>query len=102
MILVDIRPRQDNKYDMHVGDEGDHFVNSDQGYENVEDVIDTARRIWPPLPTLGDVHTITWGTDVRVPAELVAAVTEALTQASEAVVMRVTYRDGKTHTERLR
>lgn len=102
MIRVEIRPRQDDKYDMYVGDEGDHFANSDQGYENVEDVIEIARRLWPPLPTFGDIHTAAWGTEVRVPSELVAGVLEAVTRASEPVVMRVNYRNGKTHTERLR
>ena len=102
MIQVNVKPRADGRYDFHVGDEGDDFANSSQGYENPADAIEIVRRIWAPLPTLGDVHTITWGTDVRVPAELVAAVTEALTQACEPVVMRVTYRDGQSHTERLR
>ena len=78
MILVDIRPRQDDKYDMYVGDEGDHFVNSNQGYERAEDCIAIARRLWPK-------GTGSFGSEV-----------------ADSIYLRVTYRDGRTWTERLR
>lgn len=99
-----IDPRHDGRYDMRVGDEGDQFVNSNQGYENAEDCIAIARRLWPPLkaPTgIGYQNDAAEG-HVTVPEDSVAAVIRAMQRGLEPVVMRVTYRDGKTHTEQLR
>lgn len=107
MILVDIKPRQDNLYDMYVGDEGDHFVNSNQGYENAEDAIAIARRLWPPLKLAADgiavaVDTGAGERTVTVPPPVVDGVKAMLTEGHDAIVMRITYRDGKTRTEQLR
>lgn len=112
MIRVEIKPRQDDLFDIWVGDEGDHFVNSHQGYENVEDAVRIARRLWPPieLPDLGEVaHAPKVDTEraavtgvVDVPREHVDAVLELLRLHTEPVIMRVTYRNGRSHTERLR
>lgn len=108
MITVMIEPRADGRYDMRVGDEGDQFVNSNQGYENAEDCIAIARRLWPPiqLPTgdglkwsvnLGDGDQLT-----EIPNDILRGAVELVAANTERVVMRVTYRDGKTHTEQLR
>lgn len=106
MILVDIKARQDDLYDMHVGDEGDHFVNSNQGYSNVEDCIAIARRLWPPMPEPGTVRPADphWfdGTPAKISQKQVEAVISEVHSMLEPVVMRVTFRDGKTRTERLR
>lgn len=110
-----IEPRADGRYDMRVGDEGDQFVNSNQGYENAEDCIAIARRLWPPiaLPAHGDpVHapevdysrtdrTVITGV-VDIPLKYATATVDLLRMKAEPVVMRVTYRTGKTHTEQLR
>lgn len=70
MIRVDVKPRQDNKFDITIADDNGHtLLNSDQGYENVEDAVAVVRRVF--------AH-------------------------GAAAVMRVEFRDGKTHTEQLR
>lgn len=94
MIRVEIKPRQDNLFDIYVGDEGDEFLNSNQGYENVEDAIAIARRLWPPLNTPDDLPGLI--------GPVFDAVCAVITSNAETVVMRVTYRNGKTMTEQLR
>lgn len=98
MITVKIDPRTDGRYDMHVGDEGDQFVNSDQGYENPAECIAIARRLWPPviLPDAG------WFDAADVSPAFLAKVVASVREKTEPVVMRVTYRNGKSHTEQLR
>lgn len=110
-IQVTVKPRQDDLYDIYVGDEGDHFVNSDQGYANVEDAERVARRLWPPLalpkfdgpvvyaPEVGD--TAVTGV-VDIPMEYAQATIDLLRMLAEPVVLTVTYRDGTSKTERLR
>lgn len=76
MIRVVVKPRSDNKFDVHIADDnGNLLLSSDQGYENVEDAEKVVRRIF----------------------SLVAAV-----GSEQAVVLRVEYRNGKTKTEQLR
>lgn len=91
MITVKIAPREDDLYDMHVGDEGDQFVNSSQGYERVVDAIKIARRLWPPIV----MPPGRWRRNAH-------RLLQAIQANTESVVMQVTFRDGKTHTERLR
>lgn len=77
MIRVDIKPRQDDRYDIYVSDDnGNALLNSNQGYENVEDAEKVARRLF--------------GRPV------------VLTGAVQTVALRVEYRSGKTKTEQLR
>lgn len=73
MILVDVKPRQDNLYDIYVSDPGDHFLNSNQGYENVEDAERIARRLWPPLPDSEEVRAALRTRDVEVPLQTITA-----------------------------
>lgn len=76
MIRVDIKPRQDDRYDIYVSDDnGNALLNSNQGYENVEDAEKVARRLFSPVVLTGGVQT---------------------------VALRVEYRSGKTKTEQLR
>ena len=76
MIRVDIKPRQDDRYDIYVSDDnGNALLNSNQGYENVEDAEKVARRLFGP---------------------------GVLTGAVQTVALRVEYRSGKTKTEQLR
>lgn len=60
-ILIEVKPREDDRYDIYVGDEGDQFVNSSQGYENPEDAVAIVRRLWPPLPKVDDLKHIDQG-----------------------------------------
>lgn len=76
MILVEVKPRADERYDIYVGDEGDAFLNSSQGYERAIDAEAIVRLLWPPTPT---------GNHPVVP-----------------ILLKVTYRDGTTKTEQLR
>lgn len=47
MIKVKIEPRNgDGLYEIHVGDAGDNFLVSHQGYENVEDAERIVRRLF--------------------------------------------------------
>lgn len=106
MIIVDIKPRQDDLYDMYVRDDGDHFVSSNQGYANVEDVEALARRMWPPID-LPHAPELKWSVDLGegmfdIPNTHIEGVLQLLRSNAEAVVMRVTYRNGKSKTERLR
>ncbi|MGV0793051.1 hypothetical protein [Mycolicibacterium sp. XJ1819] len=76
MIRVTVEPRRDNKFDITVADDNGHvLLNSDQGYENVEDAIAVVRRLFGPVVATGQIQT---------------------------VALRVEFRDGKTHTEQLR
>lgn len=76
MIRVDIKPRQDDRYDIYVSDDnGNALLNSNQGYENVEDAEKVAWRLFGPVVLTGAVQT---------------------------VALRVEYRSGKTKTEQLR
>ena len=76
MIRVDIKPRQDDRYDIYVSDDnGNALLNSNQGYENVEDAEKVARRLFGPVVLTGAVQT---------------------------VALRVEYRSGKPKTEQLR
>jgi hypothetical protein len=76
MIKVTVKPRRDNKFDVHIADDnGNELLSSNQGYENVEDAEKVVRRIF----------------------SLVAA-----TDKEQSVVLRVEYRNGKTKTEQLR
>lgn len=106
MILIEVKPRQDNLFDIYVGDEGDHFVNSDQGYENVEDAESIVRRLWPPVQLpVGD--GLEWSADIdgtltRILDDYLRAAVQLVAANTEKVVLRVTYRDGKTKTEQLR
>lgn len=76
MIEVKIAPRQgDRRYEIHVGDAGDIFLVSHQGYENAADAERIARRLFGP------------------PAALVG---------HEPVELTVEFRDGKCNHEALR
>ena len=76
MIRVDIKPRHDNRFDIHVSaDNGEQLLNSSQGYENVEDAERVVRRLFGPVLVDGRLQT---------------------------VALRVEYRDGKTKTEQIR
>lgn len=110
-INVTVKPRQDDLFDIWVGDEGDHFVASSQGYANVEDAERIVRRMWPPIalpkfdgpvvyaPEVGD--TAVTGV-VDIPMEYAQATVNLLRLLTEPVVLTVTYRDGTSKTERLR
>lgn len=77
MIRVDVKPRSDNKFDIYVSEDGEPLLNSNQGYENVEDAIAVARRLFGPVQFSGKA-------------------------ADRAIALRVQFRDGTTHTEQLR
>lgn len=100
MIKVAVKPRQDDLYDIYVGDEGDHFLNSNQGYANVEDAERIVHRLWPGLPTADDAYYTSILGLGYIPREHVTAILESL--KAEPVVLVVTYRDGKTKTEQIR
>lgn len=110
MKVVEVKPRQDNLYDIWVhAKNGKLLLHSSQGYENVEDAEAVVRELWPPihLPTgdglqwsvnLGDGDDLT-----HIPTEHILGTIELLkANTKQAVVLRVTYRDGKTKTEQLR
>lgn len=96
MIKISVKPRQDNLFDIYVGDEGDHFLNSDQGYENVEDAEAIVRRCWPPMPSVDEIRE----SRPEIPRRFIETMKALL--APEPVVLVVTYRNGKTKTEQLR
>lgn len=74
MIEVVIEPREgDRLYEIHVGDAGDKFLVSHQGYENAADAEQLVRRLWPTPAASG-----------------------------EAIDLTVRYRDGKGRHEMLR
>lgn len=76
MIRVEVRPRADNRFDIYVADDnGNELLNSNQGYENVEDAEHVARRLFGRVVATGEAQT---------------------------VALQVTYRDGKTKTEQIR
>lgn len=111
MITISVKPRQDNRFDAYVGDEGDHFLNSDQGYENVEDVVAIVRRLWPPIALPKFDGPITYAPEVSgtavtgvvdVPMEHAQATIDLLRMLTEPVVLEITYRDGTVRSERLR
>ncbi|WP_319456911.1 MULTISPECIES: hypothetical protein [unclassified Mycobacterium] len=87
MIKVEVKPRSDNKFDIYVsdGDNKEPLLNSNQGYENVEDAERIAYRLLASLPV--------WSRVVGVSPDF----TEA-----EPIILVTTYRDGKTRTEQIR
>lgn len=100
MIRVEIKPRQDDLFDIWVGDEGDHFVNSHQGYENVEDAVRIARRLFAADERVAEALRFIGGYgDV---GNIVAGIADILRAEVETVVLRITYRNGKMHTEQIR
>lgn len=85
MIRVEIKPRQDNLFDIWVhAANGELLVHSSQGYENVEDVEAVARLLFGSQPVANEAWVT--GTELK----------------TEPVAMRVEYRNGKTKTEQLR
>jgi hypothetical protein len=87
MIKVDVKPRDDNKFDIYVsdGNNKEPLLNSNQGYENVEDAERIAYRL------LSSLHV--WSTVVGVQPDF---------KTAEPIVLVTTYRDGKTRTEQIR
>lgn len=87
MIRVEVKPRKDNRYDVYVtfDDNDEPFVNSSQGYENVEDAQRAVYRVFASL------HV--WSRVVGVSPDF----TEA-----EPIAMVTHYRDGTTKTEQIR
>ena len=84
MIRVEIKPRQDDLYDIWViAANGEVLLNSVQGYENAADAEAIARKVFGTRMVANAAGT---GEEPR----------------SEPVAMRIEYRNGKTHTERLR
>lgn len=79
MIKVDIRPRQDDLYDIYVcdGNNAEPLLNSSQGYENPQHPEQLARRLF-------------------------GSSTGVFSPDDEAVALHVTYRDGTSKTERIR
>ncbi|MEV5360598.1 hypothetical protein AB0K45_09665 [Micrococcus luteus] len=102
-VLVEVKPRGDNRFDIYVGDFGDAYLNSSQGYENVEDAVRIVRKLWPPFAASDQSHVLV---EVAVEANPVAVprddLMKALTIDWAPVVLRVTYRDGTQKTEQLR
>ncbi|WP_283612367.1 hypothetical protein [Mycolicibacterium poriferae] len=79
MILVEVKPRDDGRYDIYVSEDGEPYVNSSQGYENVEDAERIARKLFAgPAFSMG-------GEQITPP-----------------VTLRTKYRTGQTKTEQLR
>jgi len=100
VILVEIKPRQDDLFDIWAGDEGDHLVNSHQGYENVEDAVKIARRLFAADERVAEaLRFIGEYGDV---GNIVASIADILRGDVEPVALRITYRTGKTHTEQIR
>lgn len=89
MILAEVKPREDGKYDIYVSEDGEPYVNSSQGYENVEDAEALARKLWPKLPDCCEPGCCLHNPQHGDPAP-------------ERVVLRVKYRNGQTKTEQLR
>lgn len=84
MIIVSIRPRQDDLFDIWVtGANGETLLNSSQGYERAIDAEDIARKVFGAV-------------------DPVASRVEGSVVLSPAIELTVTYRDGTTKTERLR
>jgi hypothetical protein len=82
MIVAKVKPRSDNKFDIYVEDRnGEPLLNSNQGYENVEDAEQIVRRLFGAggSPVESDLH-----------------------HRADPVVLTVQYRDGTTKTEQLR
>lgn len=100
MITIKVKPRQDDLYDIYVGDAGDHFVNSDQGYSNVEDAVAIVHRLWPPAMSVEELAAYVSKRSVDIPRKYIEALTAL--QATEPVALQITYRDGTTKTEQLR
>lgn len=88
-IKVRIEPRKgDGLYEIHVGDAGDNFLVSHQGYENAEDAERLVRRLFATPRTF-------------TAAELQAA-PELINAPPEPVDLAVRYRTGKGKHEMLR
>ncbi|MDN4521388.1 hypothetical protein QYF68_26720 [Mycolicibacterium austroafricanum] len=77
MIRVEIKARQDNLFDIWViAENGEVLLNSSQGYENAADAEAIARKVFG----------MSWSDLMSV----------------EPITLRITYRNGKSHTEALR
>jgi uncharacterized protein YegP (UPF0339 family) len=84
MIKVEVKPRQDNLFDIWVhAANGELLLHSSQGYDHAIDAENVARLLF--------------GTRTVAAADGTGTVS-----SSEPVALRVTYRDGKTKTEQLR
>lgn len=77
MIKIDIRPREDDLYDIYVhdGNNAEPLLNSSQGYDGPGHPEQLARRLFG--------HVGAWNDD-------------------DQVVLHITYRDGGSMTERIR
>lgn len=86
-LRVEVKPRQDDKYDIYLIDanNGEPLLNSNQGYENVEEAERIAYRVFASL------HV--WSGVVGVSPDM---------QTAEPIVMVTRYRDGSTRTEQIR
>lgn len=100
MITIKVKPRQDDLYDIYVGDPGDHFLNSDQGYSNVEDAVAIVHRCFPPAPSVDELAAQAQALKADIPRKYIEAILMML--AAEPVILLITYRDGTTRTEQLR
>lgn len=100
MIRVDIKPRQDDRYDIYVSDDnGNALLNSNQGYENVEDAERVVRNLWPPLPT---VDALGMEPDDRDVIGLTLEGAALVLAHLRPVHLTVEYRDGRVKSEQLR
>lgn len=107
MITVEVRPRSDAKYDIHV-DAGNHqaLVNSSQGYDNVSDATAAARKLFghPAGVTLNEVRRLAAEAHdtgrLLHPEVILAAIADG--PPAEPVRLVVTYRNGTSWREDLR
>lgn len=98
VIKVEIKPRNgDYLYEIHVGDAGDKFLVSHQGYANAIDAEALVRRLFGRRgPVLTDAIL-----DTHSREEIAAMYAEGGGQP-EPVELTVVYRDGKSKREMLR
>lgn len=89
MIEISIKPREgDRRYDIHVGDAGNTFLVSHQGYENAVDAERIARRLFGSPATLSERQVLAG---------------QALVEHEhEPVELVIEYRDGKAYHEMIR
>lgn len=84
MIRVEIKPRQDDLFDIWViAANGEVLLNSSQGYENASDAEAIARKLFGRI-------------------DFEASAREGVAMPPEPVTLRITYRNGKTQTEQIR